>query len=104
MRLSWEDLKELVELLSSINCRFVTTYYDTDTVTDRDYFIFEQSYNIHYKDIQEINWEHGNTEIRIEPRYRYVRIKTPDLELVRLIRTACVNKHYADLEISLSVP
>ena len=104
MRLSWEDLQELVELLSSINREFVTKYYDTDEVKDNNLVILQNSYRIHAKDVQEINWEHGNTEVRIEPRYRYLRIKTPDLELVRLIRTACVNRNYADLEISLSVP
>jgi len=104
MRLGWDDIRDLLDLLFSIRSEVRITYTNLQEIVEQDYAIFQNMYVQYMSEICEINWEYGNTEIRIEPKYRYVRIKTPDLELVRLIRTACVNKHYADLEISLSLP
>jgi len=105
MTLTWNDVSELLELLFSIRSE-IFIWYDNpeEVIKETKYDLLENLYISYVDEMRTLNWEHGNTEIRIKPKYRYVRIKTNDLELVRLIRTACLNKRYTDLEISLSVP
>jgi hypothetical protein len=104
MGFDWDDINMLVELLLSIYPQVSIVYNDLDEVLEGNIGVIEDSYMSYGHEINNINWEHGNTTVRIEPRYRYLHIKTPDLDLVKLIRSVVLGKNYSNLEISLSVP
>jgi hypothetical protein len=104
MALIWNDVSELLELLFSISSEVFITYNNYSETIETDYHFLEDIYSAYLPDIKEINWEYENTDIIIKPIYRTIRINTPDLELVRLIRMTVIGKGYESLEISLSVP
>jgi hypothetical protein len=106
-RFSWNDIQEIFAYLFHMNreCRIC---FDPDDPT-QDLVVLhigdlEHMYAIHGFEIVNIQWEHQNSYVRVEPHDRYVRIKTNSLPLIVAIYDKSQKKQFHDLEISLSVP
>jgi hypothetical protein len=102
MRLTWDDIYSLTKFLSYKYGIWKIVFVDNEILYATSFSMLEQ-YFYDYEDIMELEWEYINTYIRIEIENRSIRIKTYDLPLIADIRHLVSYKHFADLEISLSV-
>ena len=100
--LTWDDIYSVSKFLSYKYPIWKVTFINNEILYATSFNMLEQ-YFTYYQDIIELEWEYINTYIRIEIENRSMRIKTHDLPLITDIRHLVSYKHFADLEISLSV-